>query len=92
MSNKDAGQTNRDEHNDNALAKRVLPVGFDYENEEYRVIAVNSKSETKVSDSSNITVEERLGAIEDAMKILLLHAQAVTGEEFTIEDIESERD
>lgn len=88
MSNKDSGHTARDEHNDKALAKRTLGVGFDYENGKYVVTGVDADGVSTVKDARSILIEERLVVIEKTMRLLLIHAEFATGETYTEEDLE----
>lgn len=60
MSNKDSGQTARDEHNDAALAKRTLQIGFDYIDGKYVVIGTDSTGRTILEDSKMLNLLECL--------------------------------
>lgn len=81
----------RREHNEPAMAKRVLQIGYDYENDEYLVPRLDVKGNTIVKDETNSSIEEKLIKIEEIMGILLLHAQVITGEEFSEDDFNIER-
>lgn len=42
-------------------------------------------------EDTSLTIEERMECLEVSMKLLLLHAEIVTGEQFTEDDINIER-
>lgn len=62
--NKTQEQTGRDEHNDAALAKRVLGIGFDYENSEYKVLGLDENGSTNVS---RVSIVELLCDIKELL-------------------------
>ena len=55
-------------------------------------ISVDQFGKLKIDNDGELTaLNERLKIIEDTMKLILLHAQVVTGEEFTLDDFNIER-
>ena len=68
-----------------------LQVGFDYETGDYRVAGVDVNGNSNVKEEQSVMIHERLDNIEIIMKVLLLHAEQITGQEFTQDDIEEER-
>lgn len=86
--NKTEGQTARDEHLESALAKRVVGIGFDYENENYTVIGVDQFGRAIVQDKENVAIEQRLETVETLLRLFLLHMEKITGEEFGEVDLD----
>ena len=88
---RNAEEITRREHNEPAMSKRSLLVAFNQQEEIYAVPDIDSEGNLAVKDKANQTTEERLQTIEDIVKLLLLHAQVITGEEFTSDDFNIER-
>lgn len=80
-------QVHRDEHNDVALAKRSLGVGFDYKEGEYKVIGVDSDGNATVKDRYSLDVEQRLKEIELLLRTLVIHAELITDTFLKEEDL-----
>jgi hypothetical protein len=87
-SNKRDEQVHRDEHNDVALAKRTLSVGYDYDKGEYAVAGIMTDGRVPVLTDplllENIEKQSRL------LSILIKHLECLTDEVFTEEDIKDD--
>lgn len=83
-------QLDKSQNDSEANAKRSLLVGYDYDEDEYKVIGADPLGNLSVREECGVTIEQRLANIERTMRLLLLHAQIVTGEEFVEEDLEIE--
>jgi len=81
-------QVHRDEHNDHALAKRTLNIGFDYENGEYVVSKLLEDGRVAVfTDPLLLENIERQTAL---ISILIKHLECLTDEVYTEEDIKDD--
>jgi len=80
-------QMDRREHNDVAMAKRVLQVLFDYASGEYKVPGIDEGNNATVKEKNSDEVSDRLSKIESILKLLLHHAELVTGHELREHDL-----
>ena len=86
-----ADEITRREHNETAEAKRVLGLGFDYENGEYTVPNVDQMGSTITKEQASRDIEEKLESVETILRLILRHVEHATQQEFTIEDLEIEQ-
>ena len=82
------GEIHRREHNDIAMAKRVLNVGFDYEAGEYA--ASGTLKDGRVPVFTDPTLLEELKEQTKLLKLLVKHMEYTTEQVYSEEDIEDD--
>lgn len=79
---RNAEEISRREHNEVAMAKRVIGILYDYINEEYRVPGADKNGNALVKGVESVSIRETLESIENLLKTFLKHMECITQSEF----------